>query len=352
MITAYQQQVKEKPKIAYIDLFAGPGRYKDGSKSTPIMILEKAIEDDVLRDALVTLFNDKDEESVSSLKAAIKSLPAVKRLKYPPDVECNEVGEEIVKEFESWKLIPTLMFVDPWGYKGLSLRLINSVLKHWACECIFFFNYNRVSMGIANKAVREHMDALFGEDQAARIEERLDGMKPARRELTIVEELTKALLDLGGRYVLPFCFKNEEGSRTTHHLIFVSKHFRGYEIMKNVMAKESSYDDQGVASFMYNPAEAIDRATQPTLWGYSRPLGDLEDMLLQEFAGKTLTMREIYERHNVGTPYIAKNYKDVLLKLELAGKVKAVKPHTERRKGTFADGTTVTFPSPRAKKKT
>jgi hypothetical protein len=27
------------PRIAYIDLFAGPGRYEDGSKSTPVKVL-------------------------------------------------------------------------------------------------------------------------------------------------------------------------------------------------------------------------------------------------------------------------------------------------------------------------
>ncbi len=40
---------KRGGNIAYIDLFSGPGRYKDGSKSTPLLILEKAIEDPDLR---------------------------------------------------------------------------------------------------------------------------------------------------------------------------------------------------------------------------------------------------------------------------------------------------------------
>ena len=44
------------------------------------------------------------------------------------------------------------------------------------------------------------------------------------------------------------------GSRTSHHLIIVSKHFRGYEIMKETIAKESSSAEHGVASFEYNPA--------------------------------------------------------------------------------------------------
>jgi len=33
---------KRGTRIAYIDLFTGPGRYKDGTKSTPLLILEQA----------------------------------------------------------------------------------------------------------------------------------------------------------------------------------------------------------------------------------------------------------------------------------------------------------------------
>jgi len=38
-----QVRNRPDPKIAYLDLFAGPGRYKDGTKSTPLLILETAI---------------------------------------------------------------------------------------------------------------------------------------------------------------------------------------------------------------------------------------------------------------------------------------------------------------------
>jgi three-Cys-motif partner protein len=43
VIVATQKKWKHENRIAYIDLFAGPGRYKDGTKSTPILILETAI---------------------------------------------------------------------------------------------------------------------------------------------------------------------------------------------------------------------------------------------------------------------------------------------------------------------
>src|SRR4051812_23404643 len=51
---------KAEGRIGYIDLFAGPGRYKDGSASTPIMLLQAAVKDDDLRAMLVTVFNDEN----------------------------------------------------------------------------------------------------------------------------------------------------------------------------------------------------------------------------------------------------------------------------------------------------
>src|SRR5207244_1115556 len=135
----------------------------------------------------------------------------------------NEVvGEEIAKHFSSLNLVPTFFFVDPWGYKGLSLGLINSVLQHWGCDCVFFFNYNRVNMGLNNEAVRKHMDALFGQARGDALRRRLSGLSSDDRENLIVEELADSLKQMGGSFVLPFTFKNERGNRTTHHLIFAS----------------------------------------------------------------------------------------------------------------------------------
>jgi hypothetical protein len=259
------------------------------------------------------------------------------------------VGEEIIKLFESLNLAPTLCFVDPWGYKGLSLRLINSVLKDWACECLFFFNYNRINMGLGNQYVKEHMDALFGEVRAAQLRPKLEALQPDQRELTIVEEIGKALRQMGGKYVLPFRFRNDRGNRTSHHLIFVSKHPLGYDIMKKIMATESSTSQQAVASFEYNPADV----RQPWLSGFLRPLDDLEEMLLEDYAGRTMTMKEIYNAHNLDKPYTDTNYKDVLRKMEQEGKIKADPPYTGRPKRngevTFADRVHVTFP-PRRKR--
>ncbi len=334
---------RKRNRIAYIDLFAGPGRYKDGTKSTPLLVLEQAIADDDMREMLITVFNDKNAGNTRSLQKAIDSLPGIETLRNKPAVRNEEVGEKIVRMFEEMQQIPTLFFVDPWGYKGLSLRLVNSVLKNWGCDCIFFFNYNRINMGLENDLVKEHMDALFGEARAVTLRRELQKLDPSQRELLIVEELTQALKEMGGEYPLPFRFKSDTGKRTSHHLIFVTKNFKGYEIMKEIMAKESTSVEQGVANFEYNPADA----RYPTLFELNRPLDDLETLLIQEFSGKTKTVEEIYKSHSVGTPYIKRNYKDILIAMEEKGKVVANPPAANRRKQkgkvSMADSVRITF---------
>ena len=166
---------------------------------------------------------------------------------------------------------------------------------------------------------------------------------PHQRELLIVEELCQALKAYGSRYVLPFRFKNDKGTRTSHHLIFVSKSFRGYEIMKDIMSRESTSDTQGIPSFEYNPADLLPR--QALLFQLSRPLDDLKEDLLDTFRGKRLTMQEVYENHNVDTPYVKKNYKDVLRELYDNGSIEAMSPKGKPpRKDTFGDRIIVTFP--------
>lgn len=328
-------------KLAYIDLFAGPGRYTSGAKSTPVMIIEKAVGDENVRTRLCAIFNDKDEAATSSLERELKAIPGYANLMYEPKVYTGEVGDEVIRRFKSVKLVPTFLFVDPFGYAGLSLQLVQSVLKDWGCDCVFFFNYNRINMGLGNEAVEDHMNALFGKDRADKIREKfaMQQLKSHEREAFIVDEMRLALEELGGKFVLPFRFRNEEGSRTTHHLFFVSKVFRGYDLMKNVMYKHS-HKEGTIANFEYNPADA----RWPSLFEYVRPLGDLEDLLLADLAGKTLTFKALYELHSVGKRYVLANYREALCRMEQEGKVTMDRPSPPRKKGTLAETVRISFP--------
>ncbi len=335
---------KTARKIAYLDLYAGQGCYDDGTKSTPILVLEQALQNPDLREMLVTMFNDKDPSKVACLADAISRIPGIEALRHKPQLNAGEVDENFTAAFQEANLVPTLLFLDPCGYKGLSVDLVNSVVKDWGCEAVFFFNYNRINMGLSNSIVESHMNAIFGKSRGDDLRQRIRNIRPDARERAILDALVDALMEKHGKFVLPFKFKNENGTRTSHYLIFVSKNFLGYDIMKDVMAAESSRSWQRVASFEYDPS--CDDQMELDMWS---PLDELADRLMSAFCGRQITMRQVYEEHTVGTPYTSRNYKDALRSLESSGRILADPPANRRRRRlgdvTFADNVVVTFPA-------
>ena len=171
-------------------------------------------------------------------------------------------------------------------------------------------------------------------------------MTPFDREMTIVNDLAQGLQEVGGQFVLPFAFKSERGERTSHHLIFVSKHFRGYHIMKEVMYKLSSGEEGAVKSFEYTPVKDQQLRLLFDL-GLEHSIPALKRDILNVFDSRTLSVQQVYERHSVGKPYILRNYKDALKELESEGHVSVDIPAEKRprRKGevTLADSRLVTF---------
>lgn len=338
---------KRGKRLAYFDLYAGPGRFEDGTKSTPILILEDAVANPDLCKMLVTEFNDKDIEHVKALEKNIHSIEGIDRLKYEPGFLNLSVDDNFESLFSDLALIPSFSFIDPFGYKGVTLRLLHGMLKDWGCDLVLFFSYSRINAAIDNPTVEDHVLKLFGgADRIEQLREDILGRLPSEREALILEAFSQALGEMGFDYVHPFTFKRSDQKRTSHHLIFITKHKLGYTVMKEIMAAESSEENQGVVTFTYT--RSLSRDETPLLYLLDRPLDDLGEMLLTEFAGQSLTMEGVFDRHNVGKPYVKRNYKAALIQLEVDGRIEAEPPISKRpqRKGesTFADRVLVKFP--------
>ena len=110
--------------------------------------------------------------------------------------------------------------------------------------------------------------------------------------------------------------------------------------MKEIMAKESSTAPQGVATFAYSPADK----RFPVLFEYARPFEELKDVLMVEYAGLTLTLKDIFNRHNVGTPFILKNYKSAISDLDNQGKVSTNRTDQHKKRNQCPEHIVVTFP--------
>nr|WP_083585749.1 three-Cys-motif partner protein TcmP [Clostridium kluyveri] len=237
-----------------------------------------------------------------------------------------------------------LFFIDPFGYKGISAKLINALVKDWGSDCIFFFNFNRINAAINNSKVTSLVNAIFGESVANLIRNEVTQLNAVEREELIIDKISSVLSNDNENFVLPFKFISTKRNATSHYLIFVSKHLLGYEIMKDIMYNISSEYDCGIGSFSYISTR---NRQLNFLYSLSRPLEDLKNKLLVKFSGKTFTVKQIYDLDNINTPYVLKNYKDVLLQLEMENKIITRPPYDERRnyrgKKSMGNNVSITF---------
>jgi three-Cys-motif partner protein len=128
----------DEVKLGYLDLFSGKGRYEDGTESTPLLIMKQIIATPSLAASVATKFNDSNPEFARELCSNLNTLPGIDMLRYKPVVTSNKVDEKTPEAFKSLELVPTLLFADPCGFSGLSLELINAILKDFGSDCLFF----------------------------------------------------------------------------------------------------------------------------------------------------------------------------------------------------------------------
>jgi len=190
------QAVRYGQNIAYMDLYCGPGRYDDGTKSTPLLILEKAIGSQELQKHLITVFNDKKAASIEKLRTETAKLPGIASLKNAPVFLNEKVSPETEKYFTGSKM-PSFTFIDPFGYMGLTRGLINAVVtKTWGCDCIFFLSYSSINRALSAGVFTSHMEGLFGAKRAAELEARMRDIQGSDRNQPHEREgIVKSLFD-------------------------------------------------------------------------------------------------------------------------------------------------------------
>lgn len=312
--TAWANIMKTKTrsgKIGYFDFFSGPGVYDDGTESTPLQIMRKVLADERLRKITLTLFEDKDPEAAQSLSKALAGLESIDSLAFTPKISHGESARKQIEDFfKTRALIPTFMFLDPFGYAGLTRELMQAILKDWGGELAFYFNFNRINAAMRNSKVRSHMDALFGAERVESVRADLTAsVDEDARERILLGGMRHALYDIGSKYVLQYRFRKLTGA-IDHHIVFATKNLDpAQKIMKGIMARASSaVDPDGVASFEFNPRDT----------GAMLPLGDETPMkrltreIVSAFRGQRLTVAEIYAEHNESTPFTIQNYQHAL----------------------------------------
>ena len=92
-------------EVGYADLFAGPGRYKNGEKSIPLLITERIIQDARLRNCVRLWFNEGDPDYAKQLRENVLALPVIDSLRFAPAFTKRIVNKSLASHRFS---IPTI----------------------------------------------------------------------------------------------------------------------------------------------------------------------------------------------------------------------------------------------------
>lgn len=241
---------KNSQEIFYLDLFCGPGKYDDGSQSTPLELLDLVnnFKGDDIRNKLKIVFNDENEKFTSILSENMQNHQVLERLKHKPTISNKRVGEIDLKLF-TYKKEPIFSFVDPWGYKDVSAQLVWELVKNIGSDCVLFFNSNRCLMDIPKRSQNGHFEQIFGKQfsnaEKIVLSSTISQKKKAQK---IVELFSKNMYDAmieenypGYKlYVLPFEFEADDKEKISHHIVFITKNHKAIIEMKKVMIRHNN----------------------------------------------------------------------------------------------------------------
>jgi three-Cys-motif partner protein len=302
--------------LYYIDLYCGRGVYGDGTASTPLELFDKIVAHPRLPHVLHMIFNDRKAKFVLELRDRLIAHSKYGLMAWKPQFSHGEVSEDLVAALRTRRPPPpTFAFIDPFGYKGVTQELIHMILQDFGCDVLFFFPYHAIKRVLANPndKLRGHLEALLGPDRVALLRERFRTVHDERdNERAVLRALAESMRAIDGRDVLSFAFRRRTG-HASHHLVFVSKHVRGYQVAKEAMGRSSSWTfPDGIPSLEFI-TPGYDHRLEIDVDAPS--IEKLKLLLVRRNGGQCMSVESAYDSVTLGTPYVQKNVREALVSL-------------------------------------
>jgi three-Cys-motif partner protein len=327
-------------RLLFYDGFAGPGRYTDGEIGSPLIALETLMGHRHLP-ALKTceflfLFNEEDQARASQLESEIEARYPASAL--PSNVKVQVVCDEFdattrelvaLGEEQGKQLAPTFAFVDPFGFKGMSIDLLRRLLKSPKCELFILFSFNSLNRWIThpNEQIQNHLYDLFGtidyEDAAD-----LKGQQRKAFLVNLYEEQIRKIVGL--EHVRGIEMVTKEGN--SYFLIYGTRHLSGLRAMKEAMWK---LDPSG--SYVFNSKDSGQQLLFPAEPDTSKE----QEQVKKHFAGQTVAPWQVDDYVVEHTRLASNHVRKLILKpLQARGEIAVA---NQGRAGTFPDRVLITF---------
>jgi len=318
---------KHEPEMfRYIDLFAGPGIYEDGNVSTPIMLARNIAQDSTLKDKVQFVFNDyylRDElrsnfESEFPTGTFQKGVAFLNR-KVGDDESVYRALERSTmrrdRKGKWWNESPSLLFFDPFGYRGMRTDVLAKFLKNWGNEIFLFINTKRINPALENEQFEDLMRLWFPTRfDTLKVEVRKLMRVPDRLEFILTSLREEIVSLMGDRYVhcCAFRFQEEDSRTTSHYILHITKGGRGYDLCKSVYNRFANENLvlNGSSTYTFDPKKC---SNEVSLFGDINLAAEaLKEQLCKEYQGKSLSALELFEEHQKNSKYARDHYTKAL----------------------------------------
>lgn len=320
-------------KIGYFDMFAGPGIYKDGNISTPILIGQKCVDDIVLKDIVWMIFNDMSfkDELERNFKAFFPSGTFTQQPlfgnvvfgEYPKTDTFLTQNTYVNKKNER----PSILFIDPWGYKHINTPILVKFLKSWGNEIFIFVNTKRLNADIEKEISQDNIRVIFPTTYPKLKSEKKLQSNVEQRHKFIVDCIAQEFrAEYQNIYCTAFEFMEENQSSPSHYLLHITKSPRGFELIKHIYDKYANVHrclDSSYVTYTYDPKKVPGMELFDEQFKQEK-IEFLKRQLQIEYAGKTVSARQLFKEHQKNCLYAEKHYRLALRQLSDEGHLNVV----------------------------
>ena len=334
----YPILVSREEHIMFLDGFAGPGVYSDGSPGSPIVALLALLHHRGFGLWSGRRFDFDFVEADSDRLEHLENEIATRYGPFPDNIsvrmhlgEFQHVAGGIASRLRSTRgqVPPTLAFVDPFGVSGVPMRLIADFLSAPKCELVMTLMVSHLNrFGEADQMQAKRAE-LFGTNDFALVD-----AAPAEGRVAALLDLYQAQLQkvAGFKHTLDFQMRNNTGN-ISYYLVYATRSATGVEKFKDAMWKVDpsrgcAFSDRRFGQSSLFTGEHVDH-------------GPLCTQIGQDWEGRTATIAELDEYVNIQTLYRKAHLRGALAQMERAGRLVVHRPRGGRR--GFPSGTQVQF---------
>ena len=247
-------------RVLLVDGFAGPGRFKDGSLGSPLLMLDVA--DSNVPGKCAAVFANVDRSYHAELVAALQTRAGSTRA-IPLDVSAGDLLQQIARDFQG-RSESLFIYLDPFGVKGCELAQMRALLnrpKQSSTEFLINLSTPTV-LRLAGKGPTEWatLDAVL--DGRWWQEAIADGTADGAAD-RVVAGYCRRLTGYGFRFTGACPVRDPASGQLRYHMVFCSRSSVALRLMNEVMieAHDRHLHERDAAGTLFDQSDWRDWRT-------------------------------------------------------------------------------------------